>query len=91
MIFDRKDTDRKCILKINWFHTKDKIDYESEYLVKFENTEFLSLINCTISRDENEDMITKIKTNNTMKKLDVKVVSDISSKQLARKVLQRNF
>ena len=89
--FDRKDTDRKCTLKINGFHPKDKIDYESEYLVKFENTEFLSLINCTIARDENEDMITNIKTKNTMKKLDIKVVSDISSKQLARKVLRDIF
>lgn len=91
LIFDRKDTDRKCILKINGFYVDDVIDYETEYLVKFENTELLSLINCTIARDENEDMITNNKSKNIIIKSNVKVVSDISSKKLARKVLRNLF
>ena len=57
LIFKRNETDTNCALNINGFYNNDVINYQHLYLVKFENTEFLSSINCTIARDDEGNLI----------------------------------
>ena len=64
LIFDRDDTSAKCKLTINGFVKKDVIDSQNLYLVKFENTEFLSSISCNVARDYNENLIVKTQVAN---------------------------
>ena len=78
-------------MTINGFYKNDIIEPECEYLVKFENTELLSSINCKIARDDNENLVIKPQNKKVLEKSDTKTILDISTIDSARKVLRELF